>query len=84
VTAEPTPSPAMAAPASVLDGDTRVLIPLPEAAERMGISLWQAYKLARSGRLPTTRPGRRDLYVPAAVLRRIEQQGLPPEGGEVA
>jgi hypothetical protein len=50
----------------------------------MGISLWQAYKLARSGRLPTTRPGRRDLYVPAAVLRRIEQEGLPPEGGEVA
>jgi excisionase family DNA binding protein len=84
VTAEPTPSPAMAAPTSVLAGDTRVLIPLPEAAARMGISLWQAYKLARSGRLPTTRPGRRDLYVPAAVLRRIEQEGLPPEGGEVA
>ena len=77
----PLPSPTMAAPAStsVLDGDPRVLIPLPEAAQRMGISLWQAYKLARSGRLPTTRPGRRDLHVPAAVLRRIEQEGLPPE-----
>jgi excisionase family DNA binding protein len=61
----------------VLDGDPRVLIPLPEAAERLGISRWQAYKLARSGRLPTTRLGARDLYVPAAVLRRIEHEGLP-------
>ena len=72
---------------SVLDGDPRILIPLPEAAERLGISRWQAYKLARSGRLPTTRLGRRDLHVPAAVLRRIEQEGLPPtepEGSVVA
>ena len=44
---------------SALDGDPRVLIPLPEAAERLGISRWQAYKLARSGRLPTTRLGAR-------------------------
>jgi predicted DNA-binding transcriptional regulator AlpA len=40
---------------SVLDGDPRILIPLPEVAQRLGISRWQAYKLARSGRLPTTR-----------------------------
>jgi excisionase family DNA binding protein len=55
-------------------------------AERLGISRWQAYKLARSGRLPTTRLGTRDLHVPAAVLRRIEQEGLPPttDGGELA
>jgi excisionase family DNA binding protein len=77
------PSPAAAVTGSVLAGDPRILIPLPEAAERLGISRWQAYKLARSGRLPTTRLGARDLHVPAAVLRRIEQQGLPPvpEGG---
>ena len=84
----PSPTPTMAAAGSVLDGDPRILIPLPEAAERLGISRWQAYKLARSGRLPTTRLGARDLYVPSAVLRRIEQEGLPPapepEGGEVA
>ena len=49
----PSPTPA----GSVLAGDPRVLIPLPEAAERLGISRWQAYKLARSGRLPTTRLG---------------------------
>jgi excisionase family DNA binding protein len=75
MTANTAPSPAPAK--SVLDGDPRILIPLPEAAERLGISRWQAYKLARSGRLPTTRLGARDLHVPAAVLRRIEQEGLP-------
>ena len=86
-----TPHPAISPTAvagSVLDGDPRILIPLPEAAKRLGISRWQAYKLARSGRLPTTRLGARDLYVPAAVLRRIEQEGLPPalesDGGELA
>ena len=85
-TTSPPPSPTPAAPGSVLDGDPRVLIPLPEAAQRLGISRWQAYKLAHSGRLPTTRLGARDLHVPAAVLRRIEQEGLPPEpeGGVVA
>ena len=84
----PTPTTATTAAGSVLDGDPRILIPLPEAAERLGISRWQAYKLARSGRLPTTRLGARDLHVPAAVLRRIEHEGLPPvpesDGGEVA
>jgi excisionase family DNA binding protein len=84
----PALSPTPTAAGSVLDGDPRILIPLPEAAERLGISRWQAYKLARSGRLPTTRLGARDLYVPAAVLRRIEHEGLPPtpesDGGEVA
>jgi excisionase family DNA binding protein len=80
------PAPSSATPVSVLDGDPRILIPLPEVAERLGISRWQAYKLARSGRLPTTRLGTRDLHVPAAVLRRIEQQGLPPtpDRGELA
>jgi excisionase family DNA binding protein len=85
-TAHPAPSPTVPGSGSVLDGDPRILIPLPEAAERLGISRWQAYKLARSGRLPTTRLGSRDLHVPAAVLRRIEQDGLPPqpEGSVVA
>ena len=85
-TFHPAISPATAVAGSVLDGDPRILIPLPEAAQRLGISRWQAYKLARSGRLPTTRLGARDLHVPAAVLRRIEHEGLPPapEGGELA
>jgi hypothetical protein len=87
VTSHRAPSPTVAVAGSVLDGDPRILIPLPEAAERLGISRWQAYKLARTGLLPTTRLGARDLHVPAAVLRRIEHEGLPPiepEGGAVA
>jgi hypothetical protein len=40
---QPVASPTAAG--SVLDGDPRILIPLPEAAERLGISRWQAYKL---------------------------------------
>ena len=67
---------------SVFDGDTRVQIPIAEAADRMDISLWQAYQLAKSGRLPTSRIGHR-LYVPAAVMRRIEREGLST-GGETA
>jgi hypothetical protein len=74
--------PPIDASSSVFDGDTRVQIPIAEAADRMDISLWQAYQLAKSGRLPTSRIGHR-LYVPAAVMRRIEREGLPA-GGEVA
>jgi hypothetical protein len=77
-------SSATASPArSVLDGETRVQIPLEEAAGMLDISRWLAYKLARSGGLPTNRVGR-NLYVPVAVLRRFEQ-GLPlSAGGDVA
>jgi hypothetical protein len=60
---------------SVLADERRVQIPLDEFAQRMGISRWMAYKLAKSGELPTNRIGRL-LYVPLAVLRRAEQ-GLP-------
>ncbi len=77
------PESSSAAPArSVLDGETRVQIPIEEAARLLDISRWLAYKLARSGGLPTNRVGR-NLYVPVAVLRRFEQ-GLPLAGGEVA
>jgi hypothetical protein len=40
MTSDTAPSPIPAG--SVLAGDPRVLIPLPEAAERLGISRWQA------------------------------------------
>jgi hypothetical protein len=36
----PSPTATTAATGSVLDGDPRILIPLPEAAERLGISRW--------------------------------------------
>jgi hypothetical protein len=68
---------------SVLDGETRVQIPLEEAAGMLDISRWLAYKLARSGELPTNRVGR-NLYVPVAVLRRFEQGQPLPGGGDAA
>jgi excisionase family DNA binding protein len=76
-------SPATASAArSVLDGETRLQLPLEEAARLLDISKWLAYKLARSGELPTNRVGR-NLYVPVAVLRRFEQ-GQPLDGGDAA
>ena len=68
-------------PASVLDGEARVQVPIAEAAELLGISKWLAYKLAHAGELPTNRVGR-NLYVPTAALRRYEQG--TPAGGAVA
>jgi excisionase family DNA binding protein len=67
-------------PTSVLAGDRRVQVPIAEAAIRLGISKWLAYKLAKTGELATNRVGRK-LYVPTAALRRYEQG---PPGGEVA
>jgi Helix-turn-helix domain len=76
-------SPIVAPAPSVLDGETRVQIPLEEAAGMLDISRWLAYKLARSGELPTNRVGR-NLYVPVAVLRRFEQGLSLTDGGEGA
>ena len=64
----PHPSPTAPESGSVLDGDPRVLIPLPEAAERLGISRWQAYKLARTGRWSAV-PTARDPLLEAVDLR---------------
>jgi Helix-turn-helix domain len=75
----PAPSPAPAG--SVLDGDPRILIPLPEAAERLGISRWQAYKLARSGRLPTTRLGRSGSACPGGGVAPYRARRPPPSPG---
>ena len=73
--------------AEVLAAETRVQIPIKEAAGLLDISEWLAYKLARSGALPTRRLGR-NLYVPIEALRRFAQS--PPgteaeaEGGGIA
>jgi excisionase family DNA binding protein len=66
------PAPLAPTPSSVLDGERRVQVPLDEAARLLGISKWTAYKLAKTGELPTNRVGR-NLYVPVPVLRRAEQ-----------
>jgi excisionase family DNA binding protein len=75
------PTPLTPTSTSVLDGERRVQIPLDEAAGLLGISKWTAYKLAKSGELPTNRVGR-NLFVPVPVLRRAEQGLALADGGE--
>jgi predicted DNA-binding transcriptional regulator AlpA len=52
-----------------LDG-LPLLIPVPRAAELLGISRAAAYRFANSGDLPTKRLGRR-VYVVSAKLREF-------------
>jgi excisionase family DNA binding protein len=84
-----TETPDRAAPAaSVLAGETRIQIPLKEAARLLAISEWLAYKLIRAGALPANRLGN-NLYIPTVALRRYEQTIAQPQpdttqGGEVA
>jgi predicted DNA-binding transcriptional regulator AlpA len=53
-----------------------LLIPVPRAAELLGISRAAAYRFARSGDLPTKRLGRR-IYVIAARLREFIETESP-------
>ena len=57
------------------EGDEGSLVwTVPEAGERLGISRHSAYELARQGRIPAIRLGRR-LAVPKAALRRMLEEG---------
>jgi predicted DNA-binding transcriptional regulator AlpA len=53
-----------------------LLIPVPRAAELLGISRAAAYRFASSGDLPTKRLGRR-IYVVAARLREFIETESP-------
>ncbi len=53
-----------------------LLIPVPQAAELLGISRAAAYRFASSGDLPTKRLGRR-IYVVAARLREFIETESP-------
>ncbi len=48
----------------------RLCLSVPEAAKLLGISRGLAYELARSGRLPALRFGRR-LLIPRAALEKM-------------
>lgn len=50
--------------------DTRLVVTVPEAAERLGISRNSAYECAKSGQIPTIRLGRL-LRVPVVALERM-------------
>jgi hypothetical protein len=53
-----------------------LLIPVPRAAELLGISRAAAYRFASTGDLPTKRLGRR-IYVVAARLREFIETESP-------
>jgi predicted DNA-binding transcriptional regulator AlpA len=53
-----------------------LLIPVPRAAELLGISRAAAYRFASSGALPTKRLGRR-IYVVVARLREFVETESP-------
>src|SRR5215470_9350732 len=53
-----------------------LLIPVPRAAQLLGISRAAAYRFASAGDLPTKRLGRR-VYVVAARLREFIETGSP-------
>ncbi len=57
--------------------EERVTMTVEEAARLLGISRGLAYEMARQGRLPTLRLGRR-LLVPRARLERLLSEGEPP------
>ena len=54
------------------DGHRRLTLNVPEAARLLGISRTTAYALAKSGRLPTIRLGKR-ILVPRQALERLLQ-----------
>jgi len=63
----------MASERSAMGGADRLTLTVEEAAHLLGISRGLAYELARSGRLPVVRLGRR-LLVPKVALERMLAQ----------
>jgi excisionase family DNA binding protein len=56
------------------------LISVEQAAQRLGVSFWTVYRLARSGRLASIRLGRRRLFQEQDLERLISatrQEGKP-------
>ena len=63
----------MASEKNAIGGVDRLTLTVEEAASLIGISRGLAYKLARSGKLPTIRLGRR-LLVPMGSLKLMLTQ----------
>jgi excisionase family DNA binding protein len=47
------------------------LLSAEQAAERLGVSFWTVYRLARTGRLASIRLGRRRLFAPQDLERLV-------------
>ena len=51
--------------------ENRMTITVEQAAERLGISRPLAYRLAKSGKIPTIRLGERRILVPICALQKM-------------
>ena len=59
------------------ESSERVVYTIPEVAKMLGISRNQGYELARIGRIPTIRLGKR-LLVPKVAFERMMEEALDP------
>lgn len=62
----------------------RLTLTVPEVATRLGIGRNQAYALARAGRLPVIRIGKRFLVPVVALERWLEEQTRVGGSGDAA
>ena len=60
------------------------LLSVQQVGERLGVSLWTVYRLARKGQLASVRIGRRRLFAEAdleELVRRTRDEAQGPETG---
>jgi excisionase family DNA binding protein len=60
------------------------LLSVHQAAERLGVSFWTVYRMARSGQLPSIHLGRRRLFVEEDLEKLIRSRRTDPESGRPA
>jgi excisionase family DNA binding protein len=66
-----------------MGGSMKSLMSVHEAAERLGVSLWTVYRLARARRLGSVQLGKRRLFAEEDIeelVRSSRESGAPPRG----
>jgi len=58
------------------------LLSVEQAAERLGLSLWTVYRLARAGNLGSVRIGRRRLFAEEDLKAFVKATRAGPETGQ--
>ena len=54
---------------------------MQEVADYLGVSFWTVYRMARSGRLPSIRIGRRRLFAEQDLEQLVEETRQEAVGG---
>ena len=62
-----------------IDTTERLTLDVPAAGRLLGVSRVTAYQLAREGKIPTLRLGRRLVVPKVALERMLESAGKPKE-----